>query len=70
MKLLADQGKRCEWAAFELRDQLHTLLAADNARAGDMQRASWHLERRDADRLALDAAASAFCGRPISGYGP
>lgn len=68
MKLLSENGKRCEWAAFELLDQLHTLLATDNLRAGDARRGNWHLRRRDDRRRWLDAAASAFCGRAVTGY--
>lgn len=67
---LSVNGKRCEWAAMELCDRLHTLLVADNEQVGNQQRARWHLERRDQRRRELDAAASAFCGRPVTGYGP
>lgn len=63
-------GKRDPWGAFELRDRLHTLLASDNDRAGDAIRARWHRDRRDDMRRALDYAASVYCGRPVTGYGP
>lgn len=65
---LARNGKRCPWAAMQVRDDLHTLLAGDNRRAGDVKRARWHIDVRDQFRRCLDDAASIWCGRPVTGY--
>lgn len=59
---------RDEWAQMALIDRMHTLLADDCRRAEDHARARWHIETRDNFRRQLDAAASAFCGRPVTGH--
>lgn len=64
----ARDGKRCEWRAMAWVDQLHTMLAEDCRRAGDVRRAEWHLDVRDAQRRSVDIAVTAWCGRPVTGY--
>lgn len=53
---------------MQVRDDLHTLLAGDGWRMGDDRFARWHIQRRDEVRRQMDEAASAFCGRPVTGY--
>ena len=60
--------QRDEWVQMQLIDDMRTLLAGDNRRAGDARRADWHTQRRDQFRREIDAAASIFCGRPVTGY--
>ncbi|MGL6224485.1 MAG: hypothetical protein ACRC6L_12980 [Steroidobacteraceae bacterium] len=66
---LSRDGKRCPWRAMEAVDRLHTMLADDCDRAGDKARAEWHRQQRDDQRHAVDAFCSAWCGRPVTGYG-
>lgn len=65
---LSRDGRRCEWRAMEAVDRLHTLLADDCRRAGDIRRADWHIDARDAQRRSVVAAVSAWCRRPVTGY--
>lgn len=65
---LSRDGRRCEWRVMEAVDRLHTLLADDCRRAGDRRRAEWHINRRNYLRRQVDAAASIFCRRPVTGY--
>lgn len=60
--------QRDEWVQMALVDRMHTLLAEDNLSAGDKKRADWHIRTRDEFRHQLDAAASIFCKRPVTGY--
>jgi hypothetical protein len=59
---------RDEWAQMALIDRMHTLLADDCRHAEDYARARWHIETRDKFRRQVDAAASIFCGRQVTGY--
>lgn len=65
---LQRDGKRCPWKAMQVTDDLHTMLAADNFKAGNNKRARWHIKTRDQLRNAADDAASIWCGRPVTGY--
>lgn len=60
--------RRDEWKQMKIIDDMHTLLASDCMRAGDKARAEWHIATRNHARQQIEAAASLFCGRKVTGY--
>lgn len=53
---------------MQVIDDLHTMLAADNFKAGNNKRARWHIAARDQLRAAVDDAVSIWCGKPVTGH--